>query len=106
MSSRPKVVLVSDTPALVKSIKSNISEFAEVDFQFFIAVCKCQCIILQMTTYTIVSAKNFLYFGHNEITYLILRIGNVLFSLLLMFCIKYLPASLSSLSLFTFQHDV
>ncbi|TKY46275.1 hypothetical protein E2542_SST28313 [Spatholobus suberectus] len=30
MSSRPKVVLVSDTPAVVKSIKSNISEFAEV----------------------------------------------------------------------------
>ncbi|XP_027357494.1 uncharacterized protein LOC113866895 [Abrus precatorius] len=30
MSSRPKVVLVSDTPALVKRIKSNISEFAEV----------------------------------------------------------------------------
>ncbi|XP_020208142.1 uncharacterized protein LOC109793085 [Cajanus cajan] len=30
LSSRPKVVLVSDTPAVVKSIKSNISEFAEV----------------------------------------------------------------------------
>ncbi|KAK7315859.1 hypothetical protein VNO77_34441 [Canavalia gladiata] len=30
MSSRPKVVLVSDTPALVRSIKSNVSEFAEV----------------------------------------------------------------------------
>ncbi|RDX67434.1 hypothetical protein CR513_53692, partial [Mucuna pruriens] len=30
MSSRPKVVLVSDTPAIVKSIKSNISEIAEV----------------------------------------------------------------------------
>ncbi|XP_057445793.1 uncharacterized protein LOC130737937 [Lotus japonicus] len=30
ISSRPRVVLVSDTPSLVKSIKSNISEFAEV----------------------------------------------------------------------------
>jgi len=34
MSSRPKVVLVSDTPAVVKNIMSmsNISEFAEVNY--------------------------------------------------------------------------
>jgi len=39
MSSRPKVVLVSDTPAVVKGIKtvSNISEFAEVIILVLIA---------------------------------------------------------------------
>jgi len=31
--SRPKVVVVSDTPSLAKSIAPNISEFAEVIFQ-------------------------------------------------------------------------
>lgn len=31
--SRPKVVVVSDTPSLIKSIVPNISEFAEVIFQ-------------------------------------------------------------------------
>lgn len=30
---KPRVVLVSDTPAFVRSIKPNISEFAEVGFQ-------------------------------------------------------------------------
>ncbi|KAI4348349.1 hypothetical protein L6164_009084 [Bauhinia variegata] len=38
LMSRPKVVLVSDTPSLVKSIMPNISEFAEVlhfDYQHF-----------------------------------------------------------------------
>lgn len=30
LKSRPKVVLVSDSPSLVKSIKPDLSEFAEV----------------------------------------------------------------------------
>jgi len=39
MSSRPKVVVVSDTPAVVKSIMymSNLSEFVEVIIQLLIA---------------------------------------------------------------------
>lgn len=35
--SRPKIVVVSDTPSLIKSIVPNISEFAEVIFQFILA---------------------------------------------------------------------
>lgn len=30
LKSRPKVVLVSDTPSLITDVASNISEFAEV----------------------------------------------------------------------------
>jgi hypothetical protein len=33
LMSRPKVVVVSDTPSLAKSIAPNISEFAEVILQ-------------------------------------------------------------------------
>lgn len=36
LMSRPKVVVVSDTPSLVKSIVPNISEFAEVIFQYIL----------------------------------------------------------------------
>jgi len=59
MSQRPKVVLVSDTPAVVKSIMSvsNISEFAEVIILVLIAKLHANTHInVQMELYTIVDS--------------------------------------------------